>query len=47
MEARPDGTATVTAWVDCAESQAELVARKLQQLTSIRAVTVSYAEESS
>ena len=43
MEARPQGTATVTALVDCAESQAELVARKLQQLTSVRAVVVRYA----
>ena len=43
MEARREGTATVNALVDCAESQAELVARKLQQLTSVRDVVVKYA----
>jgi hypothetical protein len=43
MEARPEGTATVEALVDCAEFQAELVARKLQRLTSVRDVVVNYA----
>jgi len=43
MEARQEGTVTVDALVDCAESQAELVARKLLQLTSIRDVVVKYA----
>jgi hypothetical protein len=43
MEARPEGTAAVRALVDCSESQAELVARKLQQLTSVRDVIVKYA----
>ena len=43
MEARPEGTATVNALVDCSEPQAELVARKLQQLTSVRDVVVNYA----
>ena len=43
MEARPEGTATVNALVDCAESQAELIARKLQRLTSIRAVVLKYS----
>jgi hypothetical protein len=42
MEARPEGTATVTALVDCAEFQAELIARKLQRLTSIRDVALKY-----
>ena len=42
MEAREEGTATVIALVDCAESQADLVARKLQRLTSIRDVVVEY-----
>jgi len=46
MEARPEGTATVNALVDCAESQAELVARKLMRLTSIRDVVVTYAPAS-
>ncbi len=43
MEAGPEGTATVKALVDCAESQAELIARKLQRLTSIRDVVVEYS----
>jgi len=43
MESRPDGTAVVSARVDCAEPQAELIARKLQQLTSVREVVVKYA----
>src|SRR5215204_3725339 len=43
MAALPEGTATVTALVDCAEFQADLVARKLQRLTSIRDVVVTYA----
>ena len=42
MEARPEGAATVKAWVNCAESQAELIARKLQRLTSVRDVVVTY-----
>ena len=43
MEARPEGTATVKALVDCSEPQAELIARKLQQLTSVRDVVVKYS----
>jgi hypothetical protein len=43
MEASQDGTANVVALVDCHASQAELVARKLQQLTSIRNVSVKFA----
>lgn len=43
MEIRPEGTATVKVLVDCAESQADLVARKLQKLTSVRDVVVTYA----
>jgi hypothetical protein len=42
LEARPEGTATVKALVDCAEFQAALVARKLQRLTSVREVVVTY-----
>jgi hypothetical protein len=47
MEARPEGTATVRALVDCAEAQAELVARKLQRLTSIRDVVVRHSKDPS
>ena len=43
LEARPDGTAAVKALVDCSEAQAELIARKLQQLTSVRDVELTYA----
>ena len=43
MEARPHGTAAVEALVDCSEPQAELIARKLRQLTSVRDVVVKYA----
>jgi hypothetical protein len=43
MESRPEGTAAVRALVDCAESQAELIARKLQQLTSVHDVIVEYS----
>ncbi len=43
METRPEGTAAVRALVDCSEPQAELIARKLQQLTSVRDVVVKYA----
>jgi hypothetical protein len=43
MESGPEGTATVNALVDCAEAQAELVARKLQQLTSVRDVVLKYS----
>ena len=43
MEARPEGTAKVSALVECAEPQAELIARKLQQLTSVRDVLLVYA----
>ena len=42
MEAGPEGTAAVQAMVDCSEPQAELIARKLQQLTSVRDVVVRY-----
>ena len=41
METRPEGAA-VSALVECAEPQAQLIARKLQQLTSVRDVVVSY-----
>jgi hypothetical protein len=43
MESRPEGMAAVRAFVDCAESQAELLARKLERLTSVRDVNMSYA----
>jgi hypothetical protein len=42
MDARPEGIATVKALVDCAESQADLIARKLQRLTSIRDVVMKF-----
>ena len=42
METRPEGTANIEAVVLCAEPQADLVARKLQQLTSVRDVVVNY-----
>lgn len=43
MESRPEGMAAVSALVDCARPQAELIARKLQQLTSVREVALEYA----
>jgi hypothetical protein len=44
MESRPEeGMAAVRALVDCAEPQAELIARKLQQITSVRDVVMNYA----
>ena len=43
MESRPEGTAAVRALVVCAQPQAELIARKLQQLTSVRDVVMEYA----
>src|SRR3954471_23001418 len=43
MEARPEGTAAVRASIACAEHQADLVARKLRQLTSVHDVVVNYA----
>jgi hypothetical protein len=42
MEARPEGTAVVMAQVECAEGQAELIARKLQRITSVRDVDMTY-----
>lgn len=42
LEAREEGTATVEACVECAEFQADLIARKLLRLTSIRDVVVTY-----
>ena len=46
METQAEGFATVSARVDCAAAQAELVARKLLQLTSVRNVVVDYAKGS-
>lgn len=43
MEAQPEGTAAVRALVECPEAQAELIARKLQRLTSVRDVVMKYA----
>jgi len=43
MEARPEGTATVRALVECPAFQADLIARKLERLTSVREVVVEYA----
>jgi hypothetical protein len=42
LEARPEGTAILEACVECAEFQADLIARKLLRLTSIRDVAVTY-----
>jgi hypothetical protein len=42
METRPEGAAAVEALVECSELQAEFIARKLQQLTSVRDVVVKY-----
>jgi hypothetical protein len=42
LESRADGGATVRASVDCAEPQAELIARKLRQLTAVRDVDLKY-----
>jgi hypothetical protein len=43
MEAQPEGTAAIRALIDCAEFQAQLIARKLQQLTSVRDVIMKHA----
>ena len=43
MEALPEGAAAVDALVYCARPQAELISRKLRQLTCIRDVVVKYA----
>lgn len=40
MEVRPEGTAAVEAMIDCAAPQAELIARKLSQITSVRDVAL-------
>jgi hypothetical protein len=42
MEVREEGTATVNVWVTCTESQADLIARKLLRLTSVRDVGFEY-----
>jgi len=44
MESGPEGTAAVQALVDCSEPQAELIARKLQQITCVRDVVVKYGD---
>jgi len=36
------GLATVHAFVDCPQHQAELIARKLRQLTAVREVSLKY-----
>jgi hypothetical protein len=43
METWPEGAAALEALVECSEPQAELIARKLQRLTSIRDVVMTYA----
>ena len=43
MEARPGGLAAVEATIECAAPQAELIARKLQQLTSVRDVALVHS----
>jgi hypothetical protein len=42
MEARPEGIATVKTCIECTELQADLVARKLRRLTSVRDVVMQY-----
>jgi len=42
LESGPEGMAAVRASVDCAEAQADLVARKLQRITSVHNVVVAY-----
>jgi len=44
LESRADGLAHVRACVDCEEIQAELIARKLRQLTAVRDVELRYGE---
>ena len=44
METRPEGAAAVRALVHCSEPQADLIARKLERLTSVRDVVVTYAK---
>ena len=46
LEAQPEGTAAVRASIDCADAQAELVARKLWRLTAVRDVTLEYRDGS-
>jgi hypothetical protein len=41
------GLATVHAFVDCPPHQAELIARKLRQLTAVRDVALKYDESTS
>ena len=43
LEAGPENTVAVKALVECPEPQAELIARKLQRLTSVHSVNVRYA----
>jgi hypothetical protein len=42
LQSHPDGLATVRAFVDCGEQQAELIARKLRQLIAVRDVDLTY-----
>lgn len=44
LESGADGLVRVRACVDCNEAQAELVARKLRQLTAVREVELQYGE---
>lgn len=41
LESHPDGLATVRAFIDCGEHQAQLIARKLRQLTAVRDVSLT------
>ena len=43
LEQRPEGTVTLKATIECAEPQADLIARKLRQLTSVRDVVAHYS----
>jgi hypothetical protein len=42
LQSHPDGLATVRAFIDCGEHQAQLIARKLRQLTAVRDVSLTF-----
>jgi hypothetical protein len=44
LDCRADGLAHVRASIGCEENQAELIARKLRQLTAVRDVELSFGE---
>lgn len=42
LHSHADGQARVRAFIDCGERQAELIARKLRQLTAVRDVELEF-----